>query len=173
MYTFFIGALYLDGGWNGVIDFFDKTMFMECNDNPLYYIWNSLPRTKSKKQQKEEEDNILDSSSNGIENSISPNRYDSMKLDDDTIKLFGEVEDKIGIRFRDKSLLIQAFTHPTFYRRYNINSYPNIFQSPNYQRMEFLGDSILDAVISLYLYNQFPTADEGQMSIRRYANAWQ
>jgi len=57
-----------------------------------------------------------------------------------------------GYRFKQTELLEQALTHRSFSR------------SHNNERLEFLGDSVLSLVISQYIYQQFPQADEGDLS---------
>ena len=54
------------------------------------------------------------------------------------------IEKKINYTFINKKLLGTALTHP---------SYDN---NNNYQRLEFLGDAILDNVVSSYLFDKFP-----------------
>ena len=53
------------------------------------------------------------------------------------------IEDKIGYKFRKKSLLFQCLTH---------KSYGNEEKVPNNERLEFLGDSVLSVIVSKYLY---------------------
>jgi ribonuclease-3 len=57
----------------------------------------------------------------------------------------------LGYQFRDQSLLQQALTHRSHGSR-------------NYERLEFLGDSALNYVVSVELYNRFPHASEGDLS---------
>lgn len=61
------------------------------------------------------------------------------------------LEEKLGYQFREQKLLNQALTH----RSYGAN---------NYERLEFLGDAILNFVVADALYEQFPGAQEGQLS---------
>ena len=68
-----------------------------------------------------------------------------------------KIEKKIKYIFEDKELLTQAFTHKS------INSSPCF----NYDRLEFLGDSVLDIVISRELMREFPDGDEGLLTQRR------
>ena len=56
-------------------------------------------------------------------------------------------EDKIGYRFKDRALLQQALTHP---------SYGGDHRVPHYQRLEFLGDAVLELYISEMLYKAYP-----------------
>ena len=62
--------------------------------------------------------------------------------------------DVIGYEFQDKNLLKQALTH----RSKN---------KTNYERLEFLGDSILSFVVSGFLYDKFPDLGEGRLSRMR------
>ncbi|KAI0418610.1 hypothetical protein F5X98DRAFT_113883 [Xylaria grammica] len=65
--------------------------------------------------------------------------------------LASEIEKKMGYRFKYPRLLRSAFTHP---------SYGSIYEGiPNYQRLEFLGDALLDMVCVDYLFHRFPGAD--------------
>ena len=71
----------------------------------------------------------------------------------------GELEKNIGYSFQNKNLLTQALTHSSF------NEHDRSI--PDNQRMEFLGDSILSAVLSEALYISFPKEDEGSLSRKR------
>lgn len=71
------------------------------------------------------------------------------------------MEDKIGYRFRDWALLNRALTH----KSYDNEVHKNI--GNHYERLEYLGDSVLDLVISLLLMEKFPGANEGDLSKRR------
>lgn len=69
-----------------------------------------------------------------------------------------EFETRIGYRFRDRSLLQTALTH---------SSYANEHQNENaccYERLEFLGDSILGLTAAEYLYHYRPELPEGKMT---------
>ena len=69
---------------------------------------------------------------------------------------FKKFEELTGISFKDKRLLKQAFTH---------SSYANVHSiEDDNERLEFLGDSILNLVISDYLYERYPDFDEGKLS---------
>ncbi len=72
-------------------------------------------------------------------------------------KNFQEIETKYGLDFDDKNLLVKAFVHPSLFPENNAN----------YQRLEFLGDSILQMVVSDYMYRTRPEQREGQMSKER------
>ncbi len=63
-----------------------------------------------------------------------------------------ELENKLGYTFRDQLLLKTALTHKSSKETYNN------------ERLEFLGDAVLDLIVGEYLYNQFPTVSEGELS---------
>lgn len=62
-----------------------------------------------------------------------------------------QLEKKIGYAFTNKNILIQALTH---------RSSSNI----NNERLEFLGDALLETIISVYLFNQYPKTAEGDLT---------
>lgn len=70
-------------------------------------------------------------------------------------------EQLIGYTFRDKQLLVQAFTHSSFVNEQKIN------RRPDYERLEFLGDAVLEMISSAYLFRKFPDKKEGEMSKMR------
>lgn len=69
-----------------------------------------------------------------------------------------ELERRIGYVFADKILIKQALTHSSFNNEQKINKYGN------YERLEFLGDAVLELVSSEYLYKQQPAISEGKMT---------
>ncbi len=70
-------------------------------------------------------------------------------------------EKTIGYTFRDKALIYQAFTHSSFVNEQKIN------KKPDYERLEFLGDAVLEMISSAYLFRTFPEKKEGEMSKMR------
>lgn len=71
---------------------------------------------------------------------------------------FSKFENVSGITFKDKTLLKQAFTHRSY-----INENRN-FKLGHNERLEFLGDTVLQSVITDYIYNNFPNMNEGQLT---------
>ena len=59
-------------------------------------------------------------------------------------------EQLIGYTFRDKALIMQALTHSSFVNEQKIN------KRPDYERLEFLGDAVLEMLSSAFLYRSFP-----------------
>ena len=76
---------------------------------------------------------------------------------------FSKFEEKIGIKFKDKNLLKQAFTHRSY-----LNENPSLALEQN-ERLEFLGDAILEMAITEYLYKKYPKKTEGEMTALRAA----
>ncbi len=70
----------------------------------------------------------------------------------------GDLEAKVGYRFKDGDLLDRSLTH--------ISALAGASRSGSYQRLEFLGDHVLGLVISDMLFRAFPKADEGELSRR-------
>ena len=70
-----------------------------------------------------------------------------------------KLEKICGYHFRNRSYLKQAFTHRS------ITSNPR----KNYERLEFLGDAVIDIVISKELMKEFPESDEGILTQKRSA----
>ena len=66
-----------------------------------------------------------------------------------------KLEKSIGYKFKDKSLLITALTH---------TSYANEEKTISNEKLEFLGDSILEFVVSKYLYDNYNNLKEGEMT---------
>ncbi len=74
-----------------------------------------------------------------------------------------EFENENNLHFHDKSLLIRALTHPSY-----LNENPNAGLEDN-QRLEFLGDAVLDFISGELLYHRFPEAPEGRLTRLRAA----
>ena len=70
-------------------------------------------------------------------------------------------EEKIGIRFNDQLLLRQAFTHRSY-----LNEHRGEVHGHN-ERLEFLGDAVLELISTHFLYTQFPEKDEGELTAYR------
>lgn len=68
------------------------------------------------------------------------------------------LENKLGLNFKDKNLLKTAFIHRSF-----LNEHPKE-RLPHNERLEFLGDSVLGFVISNYLYKKYPNHPEGDLT---------
>jgi ribonuclease-3 len=76
---------------------------------------------------------------------------------------FKEFEKNTKIIFKDKNLLKQAFIHRSF-----INENPGSNLSHN-ERLEFLGDAVLELVVTDFLYKKYPNYTEGELTAIRSA----
>jgi len=79
------------------------------------------------------------------------------------MKDFSKLEKLIGIKFKDKNLLNNAFVHRSY-----LNEHKNEGIESN-ERLEFLGDAVLELVSTEHLYKNHPDHDEGQMTNFRSA----
>ena len=66
-----------------------------------------------------------------------------------------KIENNINYCFRNKKLLQTALTHTSYANENNVSSY---------EKLEFLGDSILELISSKYLYEKFPNLSEGELT---------
>lgn len=74
-----------------------------------------------------------------------------------------ELEERIGYHFRDRKLLKQALTHSSYTNERKIN------KTENYERLEFLGDAVLELVSSEFLFRGHPDIPEGDLTKMRAA----
>lgn len=80
---------------------------------------------------------------------------------------FAEFEKKIKIKFKDKELLKQAFVHRSYL---NENPPPAGGRVIGHnERLEFLGDAVLELIVTDYLYERFPNDTEGELTSYRSA----
>lgn len=78
-------------------------------------------------------------------------------------QLMHNLKERYGIVFHDVTLLEQAFTHSSY-----VNEHRNMHLSDN-ERLEFLGDAVLELLVSQYLYKEFPEQPEGKLTKLRAA----
>ena len=76
---------------------------------------------------------------------------------------FSDFEKKTGVVFKDKNLLKQAFTHRSY-----INENGASGTSHN-ERLEFLGDAVLELIVTDFLYKKYPNYTEGELTAVRSA----
>jgi len=82
-------------------------------------------------------------------------------MDPKSLEELNELQERIGIAFNDIEILNTAFIHPSYTNEQNPVGYENN------QRLEFLGDAVLELVVSHYLYEKYPAMDEGRMTKAR------
>ena len=66
-----------------------------------------------------------------------------------------KLQENIGYKFKDQELLKKALTHTSYAYEHNVESN---------EKLEFLGDSILEFISSIYLYKNYPKLKEGEMT---------
>ncbi len=71
------------------------------------------------------------------------------------------LEERIGYQFHDKALLRQALTHSSFTNEQKIN------KAKNYERLEFLGDAVLELISSEFLFKEHESVPEGELTKMR------
>ena len=79
------------------------------------------------------------------------------------MKDFSPLEKKLNLKFKNKDLLIQAFCHRSY-----LNENPDFYLNHN-ERLEFLGDAILELIVTEYLYQKYPKKPEGELTNWRAA----
>lgn len=71
---------------------------------------------------------------------------------------FSKFEKKLNLKFKNKKLLMQGFCHRSY-----LNENPDA-ELANNERLEFLGDAVLELVITEYLYKKYPEKSEGELT---------
>ena len=132
-----MGALFLDGEINVADKVFSNTLFL--NEKDLLRVWVNYPPHPLQEQEV-----------GGDRKWIA-----SFPL----LQKMTEFEDSIGTQFVHIRLLARAFTDRSI-------GYNNLTLGSN-QRLEFLGDTVLQLIASEYLYKFFPEHHEGHLSLLR------
>ncbi|MFH1455290.1 MAG: ribonuclease III [bacterium] len=76
---------------------------------------------------------------------------------------FSKFEKNIGIIFKNKDLLKQAFTHRSYLNEHRDTEFVHN------ERLEFLGDAVLELIVTEYLYTKYPDNSEGELTAYRSA----
>lgn len=74
------------------------------------------------------------------------------------MKDFSKLEEKLSLKFKNKDLLVQAFCHRSY-----LNENPSFYLEHN-ERLEFLGDAVLELVVTEFLYQRYPKKAEGVLT---------
>lgn len=77
--------------------------------------------------------------------------------------ILSSLQDKLGVQFNRPELLREALTHTSY-----VNEQPCAFATDN-ERLEFLGDAVLDFLVGEALYRRYPSAHEGALTSMRAA----
>lgn len=81
----------------------------------------------------------------------------------ENVKDFSQLEKKLNLEFKNRDLLVQAFCHRSY-----LNENPDFKLSHN-ERLEFLGDAVLELVVTEWLYKNYPERPEGELTNWRAA----
>ena len=71
------------------------------------------------------------------------------------------LEERIGYRFQNRDLLVQAIRHSSYANEHCLR------RLDSNERLEFLGDAVLEVVTSEFLYEKYPAWPEGQLTRTR------
>lgn len=132
-----MGALLLDGGIKVADEVFTDALFRQ--DDKLLSIWKNLPEHPLQEQEPLGDRSCIDNYR--------------------VLKDLTQFEDSIGIKFKHIRLLARAFTDRSI-------GFTHLTLGSN-QRLEFLGDTVLQLICSEYLYRHFPEHHEGHLSLLR------
>ena len=84
-----------------------------------------------------------------------------MSLKENILSRLSSLEENLGYSFKNKELLLQALCHPSFW-----NEHPTLVKE-HQERLEFLGDAVLELLVSEYLFQNFPELSEGELTQKR------
>lgn len=79
------------------------------------------------------------------------------------MKEFSAFEKRIGYDFKNKDLLVEAFTHRSY-----LNENGSWIGKHN-ERLEYLGDAVIELIVTEFLYHEFPEKPEGELTNLRAA----
>lgn len=132
-----MGSLFLDGGIEVADRVFGETLFKDEDD--LGKVWVNYPRHPLQEQEPTGDRQWIPSF--------------------ELLQKLTKFEESIGVEFTHIRLLARAFTDRSI-------GYTNLTLGSN-QRLEFLGDTVLQLIVSEYLYKFFPEHHEGHLSLLR------
>ncbi len=90
------------------------------------------------------------------------NLFRSGEPDEERLNQIADIEERIGYRFRIKERLLEALTH-----RSTLGELDPGEDRITYERLEFLGDSVLSLITSDYLIRNYPDEDEGKLTKKK------
>ncbi|PAV86382.1 hypothetical protein WR25_22355 [Diploscapter pachys] len=134
-----IAAIYLDSNLNVCDRIFSDALWSSYPNKKLREIWDHSNEHILKREYPEGDRHLIEES--------------------DTLKKLTEFEKIIHVKFQNIRLLAKAFTRRSI-------PYNELTKGHN-QRLEWLGDSVLQLVVSDYLYKHFPLHHEGHLSLLR------
>jgi ribonuclease-3 len=86
-----------------------------------------------------------------------------MQRNDVTAMEISTLQKKLGIKFKNEDLLTEALTHRSY-----LNEFPK-WRLPHNERLEYLGDAVLELLVSEELFAKFPKQPEGRLTVLRAA----
>lgn len=134
-----LAAIYLDSDLDNVSRMLSQTLWSEPDEKDLHTVWTNLPLHPIQAQMVDGDRHLI------------PNTK--------ILQHVNQFEETIGVEFKHIRLLAQAFcTRSASF---------NLITLGDNQRLEFLGDTVLNFVVSDYLYRHFPNHHEGHLSLLR------
>src|SRR5580693_5123959 len=97
--------------------------------------------------------------------SVPAPKLTASPLGEPELERLRDLQKRIGIQFRKQELLREAMTHASWNNEHGEPSGPG----HDNERLEYLGDAVLELVVGEYLFRRFPTYDEGQLTQLRAA----
>lgn len=98
-----------------------------------------------------------------LEVTVLPGSKKLQEYDKETNEKLHQFLKEFSFTFKDETLLKQAFTHSSY-----VNEHRREL-TEDYERLEFLGDAVLELMVSQYLFKHFPNLSEGDMTKLRAA----
>lgn len=94
---------------------------------------------------------------------MAEQRHKKLSKKHTNCNIFKKFLQENNLQFNNEKILVQAFTHSSY-----VNEHRNNVLVNN-ERLEFLGDAVLELIVSQYLYVSYPTMSEGELSKLRAA----
>jgi|GEM_PF-270584 ribonuclease-3 len=98
-----------------------------------------------------------------LNNQHNPDNLDNLdhsnkeRIEQDAAEdMLAALEERLGVRFRDRTILVRALTHHSMC--------PETTQRDSYDTLEFFGDAIIGVQVVEYLFHTYPDANEGEMT---------
>lgn len=92
-----------------------------------------------------------------------PKQYKDKQKQSKKLEQFREFQQRISVHFKNEKLLYQAFTHSSYVNEHRKKPYEDN------ERLEFLGDAVLELTISQFLFAKYPAMSEGDLTKLRAA----
>ncbi|KAJ3128383.1 hypothetical protein HK098_004630 [Nowakowskiella sp. JEL0407] len=149
-----IGVCFIDSGMSAACKFL-KWMGLVGDA----FICNEYEATEAENEEEDDEfeEGAVESNSGNMDSTLSK------PLPNDPLGTLVEIETKLGYKFKDKYLLLEALTHSSYVE---MGSY---IVTKSYERLEYLGDAVLDCVLTRFFYKTYPSLPPSQLTELRQA----